>query len=325
MDSLDRWVAARRDRLAPGDAAWLAWSEARHAGSPEDEYRAALALFRLDSTAAAYTVLLSAVTANRMTDALRHAARRPDTTTVMGRNWAPWYNLEVWALHSLGRLDEALRLVRQARARQPDNPVHLYSEASQLAALGRLAEADTLVNVAYGFPHPFAPLQVQENIALEVLAHGRPKDAEQRFQRLLDATEALPPTLTPADSQIIRRARAELFLRVGALAEARLAYAAVGGSVALLGRGQIAAQLGDSTEVRQVVAELLADTTRWLQGRNRRAAAGILGAAGQCEPAVRLLRDALNRGARVEGAHLHEPVWAPIRECEAFQALARPR
>jgi len=333
MDSLDQWVAQRRDRLAPGDAAQLQWSLARHSGSPEEEYRAALAGFRLDSIGWAYTVLLSAATAGRAEDVLRHARRRPDSTTFLGRNWSPWYGLEIGALHVLGRYDEALRLVRLARVRQPENPSHLADEASQLAAMGRIAEADSLVTAAYGYAWPLAPAQVLANIAGELRAHGKPAEGSIRVRRLLDFMAGLPATLSPEDARVIRVARPHFLYEAGQYEEARRLYGELrrtdpGTDASLEGvalDGLIAGRLGDTASVRRVVTQLLADSTPGAQGSRRYWAARTLGAAGRCEEAVTLLKDALNRGARLSYADHVTPDWGPIRSCRAFQETIRPK
>ena len=328
MDSVDHWVAERRSRLGPGDAANHEWSLARHYGSPEDEYRAAQVGFRLDSLGWSYTILLSAITANRAEDALRHARRRPDTTTALGRNWAPWFSLEIEALHRLGRYEQALKLAREARARQPEKADHLDAEGAQLAALGRMADAESLLTQTYAYSWPLTPGVVMQDFGMELHAHGKLAEAKIMWDRALAWFTSR--SLSGQDDRQRRVQVAQLNLLLGRYDVARTRYAELhggdpGNGEFIAAEGIISARLGDTAGTEAVVRKLLEEPASWLQAERRYWGSRVLGSAGKCEEAVSMLRDALNRGARIYWPEFHSPDWDPIRGCPAFQELIRPR
>jgi serine/threonine-protein kinase len=100
---------------------------------------------------ATYNAALVANALNRPAEALAWLeSLDPDRGAMRG--WSSYWTQLAHALHLLGRHERELEAVRAARARHPDRRVGLVLEVRALAALGRQAEIDALVEAASVLP-----------------------------------------------------------------------------------------------------------------------------------------------------------------------------
>ena len=71
-----------------------------------------------------------------------------------GQNWTAWYSVHFGVLARLGRLEEALEVVRHSRpvrrASRPNSTLDLNQEAQLLAAMGRREGVEALLADARG-------------------------------------------------------------------------------------------------------------------------------------------------------------------------------
>ena len=326
-DSVMSLLEARRGRLAPGDALLLDLDRT-YFSSPEDEYRAATALIRADSSQA-YAATWAALEAGHPADALRFAALRD--TSQSGRDWQLWDGFASQAYHALGRFEEELALARAARARAPRVYALAEREARALAALGRMDDLDRLINESYTLERLDAPTMLLGISAQELDLHGREAEALASAERTLSTGSQLPDSVagTPGVGAVLRTS-----LRIlGRFDEVRRLYdeaARTGGlGFRILGM-RYTILMGDTAG-----AQALADSARsgpveafyGLGGGTRGEAmyygAHVLALLGRKQEAAGMLREALNNGWRLVPDEELQWYWAPIKDYPPFQELVK--
>jgi tRNA A-37 threonylcarbamoyl transferase component Bud32/tetratricopeptide (TPR) repeat protein len=328
-DSILEELEARRSRLTVGEGLDLDWQKALR-GSPEAEYRAAIAGFRADP-GWAWTAMYSSVRAGRPEEALRYHALR-DTTTVWGRDWQAWDTWASIAYHALGRFEDELALARAARAREPRAFGHWQREVSALAALGRTEEIERAITQSHTLEVVGAPVRLMNVAANEFHAHGPPETARSYGQRVLAGvqgwSDSLQRTIMAGN---LRRAA----YRVTGDHEASWriydqgsrAAGAGGVSYRILGMrdrimmGDTAGALALVDSARTLPVTAFAD---W-QGIHlpRYHAANLLSLLGRRDEAVAMLRDALNNGWRLAPDEALQWYWAPIKDYPPFRELVK--
>ncbi|MDP2957514.1 MAG: protein kinase, partial [Longimicrobiales bacterium] len=333
-DSVLAFLEARRERLYPGDALVLDLAKAE-LGSPEREYRAAMALFAADSSQA-YWAMWSSVRARHAEEALRYFALR-DSTAAWSRDWQPWFTFTGQAYHALGRFEEELALARAAKAREPRAYAHWAREVAALAALGRTDEIEKIISESHALEDPGSPARLIFVASSEYAVHGPPELARSFAQRTLHGVAQWSDSLL---STVVARN-----LRTGASrilgdheavwrtynADSRR-LGATGLGIRILGmRDRIlmgdttgALTLVDSARTQPLTA--FAGSTWYLPGQPRYYAAHILALLGRKDEAVAMLREALNGGWRLNRQVSDEEFqwhWAPIKDYPPFQELVK--
>lgn len=318
-DSVIRWLEARRNQLAVGEAGWLdvqkSWLR-----SPEEEYRASLAEYRADSgQAATYAMLWTAYRTNRLKEAIRYYARR-DTGLAYGRDWVAWYTVAAAAMHALGRYSDELALAREARARRPDEYGLALVEARALLGMGRVREVEELITGSRALPELRAPGRLMHDIALELHAHGLRDDARRMFRRALAWHGAQLPG--SPDEQMHRLNAALEHYYLGEYQPARKGFASLttqypDNRFYRTAAAYVAIRAGDSTQALRAIAELRADTVA-----NDTYSARILTLLGRKDEAVAALVQFLNRGGRFILGDWHTvPELDGLRDYPPFRAL----
>ncbi|HEY6157434.1 MAG TPA: protein kinase [Gemmatimonadales bacterium] len=196
VDSLISGLRPLRDRLAPYDRARLDFVVALRAGDLLEGYRASLRLVDAapGSIDARREVALSALRALHPREALRRLEELDPKSGFM-RGWEGdyWYFASS-ARHRLGEHEEELAAIRRARQFYPAEPFILFDELRALAALGRIAEVDSMARAELpgsGHADLFA-----FGIAGELMAHGHP-EAVQRLARYVSDHPGPPPPSDP--------------------------------------------------------------------------------------------------------------------------------
>jgi len=319
VDSILRVMETRRARLTPGEAVLLDVAQTWRR-SPEEEYSATMAAFRVDSQFWAYNALRAAVVANHISEAPRFYRLR-DTTSGLGRVWQAWYGYEAFALHGLGRYDEELALARDARRRDPASLAHAEAEARALVALGRMAELNQLLTASRALPDYRAPGYLMHQVATELFEH-RTKDEFLRMEEQALAWHQALPVQQRKDVEVQSRMAAENYY-LGRYAEAGRLYADLArqfpdNSFYVNAGARIAAAQGDTAVALRRVEALRADTA----SNNGLDIARILALLGRKEEAVAALRDYLNHGGRYQlGWHATALELATLRDYPPFKAL----
>ena len=198
-DSLISGLRLLRDRLAPFDRARLDFVVALRTGDVLERYRATLRLVDAapGSIDARREVALSALSVLRPREALRRLdalrLEELDLKSEFMRGWEGDYAIYASdAHHLLGEYEEELAAVRQIRQFHPAAPFTLLYALRALAALGRIAEVDSMARAELpGSEH--ADL-IAFSIAGELMAHGHPEAAQRLARSVSDHPGAPPPS-----------------------------------------------------------------------------------------------------------------------------------
>jgi hypothetical protein len=279
-------------------------------------------------------VALAALRVLRPREALSLLAKLDPERGLM-REWSVYWSAVTWAHHLLGEHDEELAAARRGRQLFPN--ALFYAELRALAALGRLAEVDSLARVQFSSrPGLAGPMGFE--IAGELLAHGHPEAARRlaRYAQDLVANHPLPDSLGKQgrDEWLAQRARLALLLvntdMAAALVaqfrypeERRLLLAHV-----LAARGRRDSALATLQDWKKWRMQLSRSPSPW--DRNLALnAAGVLVHLGDLDGALETLAGTpptdpifLNTPGRDGHA---DPWLAPLWSDPRFRALIKPR
>jgi tetratricopeptide (TPR) repeat protein len=328
-DSLVSYLDERRDRLTRGEQASLDWTTAWIIGDLELEYRAVTESVEINPFGAAYDAAVTCSRSNRLEEALEHLARR-DTTTTFGRNWTAWYSVHFDVLARLGRLEEALEVVKRSRpvrrASRPNTTTDLNQEAMLLAAMGRRGDMDALLAEARTHPAtaggwtPAEPLRVATMVAA---ATGQMDDANHYAELALE--EAGRAT---GDTRYIR---ARVLAYVGRWEEAEplmreLLEEAPNSPNHLGYLGWILASAGkkaDAVAMRDRVGAL--ELQFFQQGGIPYWQAAISTALGEHDRAISELQEAVTSGHVFGRWTIWYPWFRPLHDDPRYQTIVAPK
>jgi TolB-like protein len=172
-DSLIADLQLVKHRLTPFDRARLDFVVAYRPWDLLDAYRAALHMVEAapGSVDARREAALAALRVLRPREALRYLEDlNPERGLI--REWPAYWQAAAWAHHLLGQHEDELAAARRGRRLYPSYSPHLlYDELRALAALGRIAELDSLARMNWpASPGDAGPMAV--GIAGELMAHG---------------------------------------------------------------------------------------------------------------------------------------------------------
>ncbi len=331
VEAIMRTLEERRDEITPYGRAWLAIMTAYWAHRYPEALQHARSVERMAPRDPLVTLWVGMLAryANRpreTVDAYRRFGPRPYPEHALGGFWM----LHLCAsLHTLGEHRRELSEARAARRARPAQGPLWACEARALGALGRLRDAERLVDDCLAAPPaPGTPGEVMAALAQELRAHGRGKDSSPFAARaaawyrarleaepgnvewmagLLDALrwagrwdEAVPVT-----EELIRR-RPHDPAWPGIL-------------------GSLAARRGDRAAAERCTERLRQMDSPGLLGEGLFRRAGIAAQLGDEPRALELLRDAYAAGLqRTLGRHVEldlEPLWG----LEPYRQLMRPR
>jgi len=193
-DSLISGLQLLRDRLAPFDRARLDFVVAHRAEDLLESYQAALRLVDASpgSVDARREAAISALRVLRPREALRRLEQLDPERGLM-REWESYWSAAAWGLHLLGRHEDELTTVRRGRRLHPSSPDLLYFELRALAALGRIAELDSIARIELPASEGHAGLMAF-GIAGELMAHGHFDAAHRLAQFAADLPGDHPPS-----------------------------------------------------------------------------------------------------------------------------------
>ena len=312
-DSLVKQLLARRGDLAPYDRYVLDGLAARLIGDAPSRFAAARALAEIapHSSFAVIDLPSSAMGLNLTHEALEILATI-DTTRGAARDLPGFWNLYATALHANGLYEKQLEMGKGIQRRLPQEFRSLFWQARALAALGRLAELDPVLDQGLRLPpNPeWGPHGMRMHVVIsdELVAHGHPEKAREILEGALRFYAA-----APTDVRSIRKHRFDVALalqRLGRLAESRsileelLAGPPVMGANPLVLRGNlavVAAAQGDLKTVNEIDRWLQDSDRPFLYGANTELRARIQAILGNRDEAVRLLQQAMAQGRPYEG------------------------
>src|SRR2546426_10956424 len=193
-DSLISGLQLLRDRLAPFDRARLDFVVAHRAEDLLESYQAALRLVDASpgSVDARREAAISALRVLRPREALRRLEELDPERGLM-REWESYWAAAAWGLHLLNQHEDELATVRRGRQLHPSSPALLYLELRALAALGRIAELDSMAHVELPASSGQAGL-IAFGVAGELMAHGHVEAAHRLAQFAADLPADRPPS-----------------------------------------------------------------------------------------------------------------------------------
>ncbi|HET9515896.1 MAG TPA: BTAD domain-containing putative transcriptional regulator [Gemmatimonadales bacterium] len=231
------------------------------------------------------------------------------------------------AYHQAGAYDRELATLLRGRGMFPDDRLYPYLQLQAYAGLGRPAAAFALADTnLQGIPDSLG-IGLRELIAAsaEFRAHGDSATAARLAEKAAAWYAAHPVHQPPPDRSLYEGLA--LYL-TGRFADAAGHFArAARDTMNLDGAGYLAlthAALGDRPRA-EVMADSLGSLRReWLFGSHLRWRGAILGASGQREKAVELLRQAASQGQYLDWWHF-TPALHALRGYPPFEELIRPR
>jgi tetratricopeptide (TPR) repeat protein/TolB-like protein len=190
------YVAALREVLAPGGGTLL--DSAEQAEPLQAAYRAAK---RMMEAAPGFVdvrreAALSALRVFRPRESLRLLETLDPERGLMREWWRYWWAV-AWAHHRLGEHGKELAAVRRGWNVAPPGSL-LFPELRALAALGRVAELDSLAHAEFRHSPEFA-VDLAYDLVGEVLAHGHPALAHSLARDAAELLATHPPPYSTGD------------------------------------------------------------------------------------------------------------------------------
>jgi tetratricopeptide (TPR) repeat protein/predicted Ser/Thr protein kinase/TolB-like protein len=323
-------LEALRGRLSPVQRQTVAAARASLAGHNEEAFIAAREAARVSppNVAGNFQLAFYAQIAGHAREAVEALSAPLDWQRVIERPGARgafyFYNLAE-SLHLLGEHERELAVARRGLTIHPDLLFLRTWEGRALAALGRLAEVDRVVDDGLTMAGHHAGMMLV--LGLELRAHGHPEAARDLANRALvwhrdhppakdheDRREALGQTLEVAEMWDAARA---LYERAASERSDKLEYRAA--------LGRLAARSGDRAAARRISDRLSRVERPHLRGRHTLLRAGIAAHMGEKDWAVELLRASLAQGVWYDIA-LHQDLGLePLHGDPAYEALVKPK
>jgi tRNA A-37 threonylcarbamoyl transferase component Bud32/tetratricopeptide (TPR) repeat protein len=323
------FLESQLPRMTPFDRAGVRATRAGFENRPHDKLSATREAVNLapDAFWLVTNLGIDAIAVNRPREAVAALSRIPYDWTAGSSSLAtrPFIYLGV-AYHMLGEYEAEVRLTAESLGHFPDELAFYGQQSDALAAMGRLAELNRLVEDTFAIPARRAAAgTVLSGTALELRAHGYREQSLELAARVVDWYRERPEEIDRAPWAYARALsvaeRWEEARDVAAqLVRDRPQFPR--NSVRL---GVLEARIGNAGAAQRIVEELLA----W-EGRDARSDATycqacIAAQLGELEEAVRLLRRAFSEGRRYSIA-IHcdinlEPLWG----YPPFQELIRPK
>jgi DNA-binding SARP family transcriptional activator/TolB-like protein len=329
--TLDR-VALQRNRLVPADQYQLDYQLAQLRGNLGKAYEAARAMARVSPTSESFVVAgQGAMAVDRPREALQWFERvNPNEGWVKG--WAAYWSWVVGAAHLAGDDEAALRFAREGRSAFPDQLQTYEWLAWELAATGRTAALDAVLDSAATAPVTSGTSygMVLYMSAAGLATHGHPDDARRLWLRTVRYFASHSAALDSSE----RDYQARALLQAGRTAEAEhIAQELVRANPDqpdFLGTlGGIAAVAGDTAVLRTVSGHLMA--LSHVAARGSAAGAVMLARAriealrGNHAVAIALIRQALSSGATTYFDVDRWPEFHSLAADPDFRELLRPR
>ena len=227
----------------------------------------------------------------------------------------------------LGEYEEALNVAERSLEVLPgDQAIHLEM-IKALAALGREAEVNRLLDERLSFPSG-TPGVAMQTAALEFRAHGYHEASQRSLDRALSWFAERPAV--EAETFQRRTDLAYTFFLAERWTDAEALYRELYAEnpesvIPLWGLGAIAAVEGNREEAQRMSEALAALDTSTLRGRNIFERACLFALLGEQERAVNLLREAHGQGQHFSPSWHYVTEFERLRGFEPFDEFMRPK
>ena len=245
------------------------------------------------------------------------------------KGWSSYYDVLAQAHLWLGEYDAALDAARRLQADHPALDLGARRAMQTLAAQGRLAPLDSVLEAALqSSPDPGALLRFAGNV---LWIAGYSDAAQRQFRRAVGAERAAIERGGGRPSAAVRSALSESLLLAGELEEAEQLLQALAreqptSMSPITGLARIAARRGDTATVATLDRWLAERATeRFNRGTATYRRARIAAVQGDGERAARLLEQSMREGEGVYHVIWTDPDFAEVRAHPAMRALLAPR
>jgi DNA-binding SARP family transcriptional activator len=337
-DSVVNALKRRRASMSRYEGVLYDYNDRVMHGTPSERYELDKQLVHF-APASEFNFCLArdALEANHPRETLDVLARLDSSYSWM-RFMPPPPGFRVRALVQLRRYKEAVEAARWVHDHSPNDLTSAYPEIDALAALGRVDEIEQVVKRYLGTNAANSPMSANLMLyaGLWLRLEGRVARAHALFERALD--EYSNEQASGIASEVIRFGLARSLYYLERWGEAQTAFEQLVGPPsnsspnsrrALVFLGSLAARRGDSPEVSRIRGLLQRSSVNpaILQYFEARVAAVL----GDNESALKLLSDAVQKGAQAEelvtqgdAAASMDPDFAALRSSPAFRtALGR--
>jgi len=253
-----------------------------------------------------------------------------DPTRGEVRGWSLYWDHLTEAHHMLGQHGQELHVAHRARGLHPDDSHYYLYEARALAALGRVDDVESVVDVGLSRSFPDSALDqgsFMVQVAEELHAHGHGDAARRMFGRAARWYAGLPED--DPESYGTWRAEALLYLGKAEAADSVLDKFRARRPEDLWATGYAgiaAAMRGDRAGAEKALAFLRSIDDPYVQrGQRLMLQAAITAWLGRKSEAIPLLRRAFSEGLRYGILPHSGGMLDPLRDDPSFQALMRPR
>jgi predicted Zn-dependent protease len=327
-ESVAHVLETRRPSLAPWDRAMLDHSLAELRENLPEAYAAMRRVVELAPNSEWELELAYwALVVNRPNEAIARL-RRIDPERPLRPN-APrlYWNTLLTARHLIGDFDGELADIQHMRRLRGESSQAAALELSALAASGRIADVNRIVEVSLASTDWNAGSQVMNAVG-EFRAHGFADAANHLLERLVRWYAAFPPAGPPHQREM---PRAIALFAAGRNAEARTLFQRVvvedtSRWTATGFMAQAAARTGDREAAERGIRWLLEQGSRPSGGEAIIHAAAVAAELGDRERAVQLARLAISRGFYYTMSSVHkQPRLVALWDIPAARALLRPR
>ncbi len=286
--------------------------------------------------------------AHRPQEALEFLARVDTASPGFKRAGSEYWRYTAFVHHALGQFEEQLEVAREGRRRFPDHMHLLDNQLRALAALGRTAEIEALLDTVLALPgtelgsgNVVVPHLRVLFTGTELRVQGHPDAARRTFQRGLDWIEARPPEWMRQHPSWYWLSKAAFLYELGRWEEARDLYERLAEEPEhwdpplleepdiLASLAGAAARLGDVERARAITLEL----AERFEGSPRASKvllsrARIAAVLGERDEAVQLLRDGFRmanyKGPYVEIVHRTRD-FESLHDYLPYQQFLKPR
>ena len=315
------------EKLGAVDRVSLDWLKADLQGDQAGSLRAARQGASMQRGAWNFQWAYEALDNNYPREAIM-ALSRLDPAGIWMNGWAEYWRRMTQGYHMLGKHKEELKQARRGRKQYPEDIDVLYFEVRALAALGKIAEINKLVDESFGLrPTEMSPGTMMFYAGEFLKVHGFKKEALQMLDRSIQWYKAKPRQ--ELDKKEIRSELAFALYLAEKWEEARTLYEGLlkeePANVGYFGYcGALAARRGDREEALRISAQLQSLKTPYLWGSDTYWRAIIAGLLEDKENAVRILREAIDQG--VSYWNLYTDVdLEPLRDYPLFIELIKSK
>ncbi len=233
------------------------------------------------------------------------------------------------AHHLLGNYERELAEGRRGRENYPELLTLRLTEVRPLAALGRLAELNQVIDDSLIVMSPdLTPGDVLREAALELAAHDHPQAAQEALTRVVGWHEARVERKSGNEQMLARLGDALYLAGRWEAAEAIFNELVAGGEDVVDYKGYLgclAARREQRDRAMKISRELERAADPHLYGRHTYWRASIAAILGERDRAVELLQHAFSQGYRY-GVHLHrDPALQSLHDDPRFEELLRPK